>query len=91
MPDCVKMVKHFSCCGYWLSRVRSAIGQADRGLAPAAPAHLASSPKVTKVINTSRPISRVASGRVSVPFYSPEATSVSRTAGSRATRQARSR
>jgi hypothetical protein len=37
------------------------------------------------MISTSRSISHVASGPVSVPFGSREATSVSRTAGSRAT------
>jgi len=54
-------------------------------------AHLASSPKVTKVISGSRPIGRVASGPASVPLCSKEATSVSRTTGSTAGDQAKSR
>ena len=54
-------------------------------------AHLASSPKVTKVISGSRPIRRVASGPASVPLCSKEATSVSRTTGSTAGDQAKSR
>ncbi len=54
-------------------------------------AHLASSPKVTKVISGSRPIRRVASGPASVPLCSREATSVSKTVGSTAEDQAKSR
>ncbi len=54
-------------------------------------AHLASSPKVTKVINGSRPIRRVASGPASVPLCSREVTSVSKTVGSTAEDQAKSR
>ena len=54
-------------------------------------AHLASSPKVTKVISGSRPIRRVASGLASVPLCSREATSVSKTVGSTAEDQAKSR
>jgi hypothetical protein len=44
-------------------------------------AHLASSPNVMKVISGSRPIRRVASGPVSLPRWSNEATSVSRMTG----------
>ena len=54
-------------------------------------AHLASSPKVTKVISGSRPTRRVASGPASVPLCSREATSVSKTVGSTAEGQAKSR
>lgn len=54
-------------------------------------AHLASSPKVTKVISGSRPIRRVASGLASVPLCSREVTSVSKTVGSTAEDQAKSR
>jgi len=54
-------------------------------------AHLASSPKVTKVTSGSRPIRRVASGPASVPLCSREATSVSKTVGSTAEDQAKSR
>ena len=54
-------------------------------------AHLASSPKVTKVISGSRPIRRVASGPASASLCSREATSVSKTAGSTAEDQAQSR
>jgi len=52
---------------------------------------LASSPKVTKVTSGSRPIRRVASGPASVPLCSREATSVSKTVGSTAEDQAKSR
>ncbi len=54
-------------------------------------AHLASSPKVTKVISGSRPIRRVATGPASVPLCSREATSVSKTARSTAEDQTKSR
>jgi hypothetical protein len=47
-------------------------------------AHLVSSPKVTKVMRDSRPISRAASGPVSLRRCKNEATSVSRTVGSTA-------
>jgi hypothetical protein len=43
--------------------------------------HFVSSPKVTKVISGLRPISRVASGPVSLRLWISEATSVSRMTG----------